>query len=526
MRAWREILALTEPAARAFAAGLRDPLAAQAAQLKGILNAAQDTRWGRQYALSEIESIADYQARVPISDYEAIAGDMSAVARGEAHCRFPGRPCFMETTGGSTGGVKWIPWTEASLAALQRGLLPWLHDLLRARPGIPRGRSYWAISPPRRSVDNATVVPTGMGNDARYFGDALAARLGQVMLVPAGEDWQADLPRWRRATLLALLASEDLSFVSVWSPTFLTDLLDFLDREQAAILDALARAGHRRRAAQLAAILARGEADLAAVWPRLDTVSCWTEGSARHYLPSLAARLPGVHIQGKGLLATEGMVTLPLEAAAYPVLAIHSGFYEFLDEAGIPHLCDDLQPGQCYEVIITTWAGLYRYRLGDRVRMQGYFEATPMLSFEGRAGLVSDLCGEKLGEDFVARVMAQVMQVTDGGAGGFAMLLPLAHRRCYLLVVDAVERDEAGAQAMAAACDTALRANPQYALARDLGQLGAIEAARVTRAWQRYRDFMLARGMLLGDIKPPLLGTQAGLAAALGVRDGPEAVPA
>ncbi len=526
MRAWHEILARTRPAAQAFAAGLRDPLAAQAAQLQGILAAARDTRWGRQNGLGEIEGIADYQARVPISDYESIAGDMTAVARGEADRLFPGRPCFMEITGGSTGGVKRIPYTEASLAALQRGLYPWLHDLLLHRPAITRGHSYWSISPPRRVALPPTGVPLGIDNDALYFGEVLASLLGKVMLVPPLASETTDLQAWRKATLVCLLGAEDLAFVSVWSPTFLTDLLDHLLADPGPILDLLRLSGLRERAARIREVLDAPSPHLAHIWPALDTVSCWTEGSARQYLPSLAARLPGVHIQGKGLLATEGMVTLPLAAAAYPVLAIHSGFYEFLDDAGTPHLCDDLQPGQCYEVIITTWAGLYRYRLGDRVRVQGHLEATPMLSFEGRAGLVSDLCGEKLGEDFVARAMAQVMRATVGGAGGFAMLLPLADRRCYSLVVDAAECDEATARAMAAACDAALRANPQYALARDLGQLGAIEAVRVTRAWQRYRDFMLARGMLLGDIKPPLLGTQDELAAALGVRDGPEAVPA
>lgn len=58
--------------------------------------------------------------------------------------------------------------------------------------------------------------------------------------------------------------------------------------------------------------------------------------------------------------------------------------------------------------MITTAGGLYRYDLGDQIRCIGHQGATPRLVFEGRAGLVSDLVGEKLNEAFVAGVIARL----------------------------------------------------------------------------------------------------------------------
>ena len=53
--------------------------------------------------------------------------------------------------------------------------------------------------------------------------------------------------------------------------------------------------------------------------------------SAR-FLPELRALFPGVEIQGKGLLATEGVISIPLMGRPAPVPAVTSHFLEFLDE--------------------------------------------------------------------------------------------------------------------------------------------------------------------------------------------------
>ena len=56
-------------------------------------------------------------------------------------------------------------------------------------------------------------------------------------------------------------------------------------------------------------------------------------------------------------------------------------------------------------VIVTTGGGLWRYRLGDLVEVDGFVAATPSLRFIGRGASVSALCGEKLNETFVTRAI-------------------------------------------------------------------------------------------------------------------------
>src|SRR5262249_47197665 len=127
------------------------------------------------------------------------------------------------------------------------------------------------------------------------------------------------------------------------------------------------------------AIDGRGRVDVRRLWPELALVSLWMDAEAARALSPLRERLPGAELQGKGLLATEGVVTLPLFDAPAPVLAVRSHFYELVPaEAAAeapgarPRLAHELEVGRCYDVVMSTSGGLLRYRLGDRVRCEGF----------------------------------------------------------------------------------------------------------------------------------------------------------
>lgn len=508
----------------AFVAALQDPLTTQTQQLCTILGKNRDCEYGRQYDFASIKTIEQYQARVPLIDYEQLTPAIKRMAAGEAAVLCSEDVHCFEQTGGSTHGAKTIPYTASALTAMRHALYPWLVDLSDHRGGIKRGHSYWSISPAlRERQTTAGGIPIGMHSDAEYFGADVAARLSELLAAPACVAQCQDLDAWRYLTLRYLIASQDLSMMSVWSPTFLIDLLAYLEQHVQRFVDDIASGEvtvplpadlcadttEQFQASATRAALLRDAATAEGInthllWPQLDTISCWTQGSAQYFIPELQGRFPHVHIQGKGLMATEGFVTIPMEGNAAPVLALRSGFYEFMDDNGNIHVCTELKQDHCYEVILTSYAGLYRYRLGDRVRVRGWLEQTPLLEFIGRAGLVSDLCGEKLSEDFILQQL--------GRPRGFVMLLPaLQPQRHYLLLLDAANWTVADAHGYADRLDVSLQDNPQYRYARRIGQLAAIKPVRVHSPWRHYADHMLAKGRVLGDIKPPVLSLDAAL---------------
>ena len=112
-------------------------------------------------------------------------------------------------------------------------------------------------------------------------------------------------------------------------------------------------------------------------------------------------------VQGKGLLATEAPMTIPLIKAQGCVPVLNEVFFEFEHQGNIYHL-HELELGKVYSIIISQKGGLYRYRIGDRVRVTHYYLKTPCLEFLGRTETTSDLVGEKLHEDFVQDTLNQL----------------------------------------------------------------------------------------------------------------------
>jgi hypothetical protein len=208
---------------------------------------------------------------------------------------------------------------------------------------------------------------------------------------------------------------------------------------------------------------------------------------------------PGVHIQGKGLLATEGVVSLPLTEHGACMAAATSHFYEFIEQPGTPpRLLHELEANHEYSVLLTTGGGFYRYRLGDRVRVVGFAKSTPLLEFLGKEDGVSDLCGEKLSPAFVGSVLEE-LSVERAYRSDFAMLAPSQQEGPrYVLFLQGV----ASQTDLAVRLDKKLTQNPHYAYCRRLGQLAAPRIFQITSdAGEYYLRRCVAMGQRAGAVK-------------------------
>ena len=521
MNAWHAIAAACRAGHDAFRGALADPATAQATLLRAILAANADSDTGRRYGFGAMDGWDDYRATVPVCGHADIAADLERMVAGGRGGLTNEPGVAYEVTSGSGSAAKRVPYTAAGLAAFRRAIEPWLFDLVRSRPRIADGRAYWAISPVGRITPPAEQrARVGNGDDSLYLGPTLAPLFAELLAAPAALGRMSDITAWRYHLLLHLLHARDLTFLSVWSPTFLLPLFEAIVRDgdrlaydvehgtvSWPVTDPAAPPSRfepsPRRARTLRRALAAGHLDATLLWPRLDTVSCWTHAGAAQFIGQLERHLPGVHLQGKGLLATEAAVSLPLEEFAWPVVALHSACVEFIDATGASHLAHELEANHLYRVVVTTDSGLYRYDLADMVRVRGFAARTPMLEFVGRAGLVSDLCGEKLSEDFAANALR--------GLHGFAMLARDACRaNAYVLLLDAREYDEDAAARAALLVEERLHRNPHYAYARQLEQLGGLGAARIHDPLAGLLARGLARGTRLGDIKLTALDPSTG----------------
>lgn len=491
-RAWR---AATAPSSARFGAALRHCESAQRNVLQALLRANRDTAYGRRHGFGAIRSAEQFAREVPLTRHEDYEDALNRIAGGGTGVLTRGRVLLFEPSSGTTSAAKHIPYTADLRREFQRALSPWIHSLYAQFPGIAEGRHYWSVSPPvRREAVRRGCVPVGFDDDAQYLHPWVRGLFRLVAIAPdiAGAD---DAREFRVRTAAALLSASDLAFLSVWSPSFLRLICDAYLGEPEAVL----RRCPAARARELERIGAGRDAFVRA-WPRLALISCWTDAASASEAARLRDLFPGVPLQGKGLLATEAVATVPWARDADPVLAVRSHFFEFIGDDGGIVPAWQVREGAEYALVVTTGGGFYRYRLEDRVLATGAVGSTPTFRFLGKGAHVSDRFGEKLNEAHVARVLEALLP-----GGRFAMLAPDAgpEGACYTLYVEGAP---GGCGGIGAALERGLRENPHYSLCASLGQLAR---ARVflTRgdAFAAYESRMAAAGMKRGDVKPARL---------------------
>ena len=533
--------------ARRWFHALGDPLTAQHQRLHAVLTAVDGSRQvARIPGFARILSARDFQAAVPLCTYDSLSDDIEDMKRGVPGVLTNTPVVRFEKSGGSAGASKYIPYTKQLLYEFHAALAPWLWDLYGKRPAIKSGPCYWSISPiGRKREQTAGGLPVGTDTDSSYFPRALQPLLSQIVAAPSSLARFPGVESCRYATLRVILERPDLTLISVWNPSFLTLMVEALQRHADHLIDDLelgvcrlppdsdhldsrherqvtndaviARLPFARqpRRAQWLRTLLRNEGYVrpSAVWPQLALISTWTDALAAQFLPPLTAQFPGVEIQGKGLLATEGVTTVPLLDAPAPVLAVRSHFYEFIalgSPDSRPYLAHELEVKKTYEVVLSTGGGLLRYRTGDGVRVEGYYHNTPCLRFVGRVDEVSDLVGEKLSSTRVNQVLVQAVHKILRQQPRFLLLAPeLSTPPHYRLFIDA-EINAPDLRSLCHVVETLLCEGYHYLYARDLGQLGPVQTVRVRDGVRHYETGCVQLGQRAGDIKPTALHRTTG----------------
>lgn len=514
------------------------------------------TAFGREHSFSEIESADDYHRRVPLRSYEEFANYIERAAAGEPDVLAASPLLMFERSSGSASASKLVPYNGDLKAEFQSGIDPWLYSLYTSHPRLLTGRHYWSITPPAYAKEyTAGGIPIGFEEESEYFGPLKRFIVRSLMAVPSAASRIEHADSFRYVTLRFLLQRRDLTFVSVWNPTFLTLLLDALPRHADQLLADLTHGTltppaepepalraelesfvvrDARRASEVARIFRdrrgvspfrfdeRGRTLFNALWPRLALISCWADASASEYALRLRDYFPGVRVQPKGLLATEGFVSFPAKrsASAGAALSLHSHFFEFMESDGESsrrraRLAHELSEGETYSVVMTTAGGLYRYRLRDLVRVTGFINECPVIQFVGREDAVTDLCGEKLNESHVREVLNEQLN-RRGLRPSFSLLAPdgqPGRSPHYTLFVEfgreSVGADGASLCALSQALDEGLRENPNYRLCRALRQLTQprvfLIAGGASQAQELFLGACVAMGHRLGNIKPTFL---------------------
>ncbi|KAF3794281.1 putative indole-3-acetic acid-amido synthetase GH3-10 [Nymphaea thermarum] len=148
------------------------------------------------------------------------------------------------------------------------------------------------------------------------------------------------------------------------------------------------------------------------IWPRTKYIDVIVTGAMAQYIPTLNYYGGGLPLVCTMYASSECYFGLNLNPLSHPsevsyTIMPNMGYFEFLphdpDQAHEPSHTDlldlaDLQLGKEYELVVTTYAGLYCYRVGDILRVSGFHNSAPQFHFVRRKNVALSIDSDKTDE--------------------------------------------------------------------------------------------------------------------------------
>ena len=485
-------------------------------KLKKYLSRNKNTQFGIKYKFDQIKDYNGYKKNVPVQDWKDIASWVELIKNGKDNVLTSEKVILLEETSGTSSFSKLIPYTNLLKKEIQKGVGPWMNALYENYKNAFKGSSYWSFSPPlKKKRKTSAGIPIGIEDDTDYFNPFSKFLLSKILAVPTFLKKELHSDTFYFQTFEHLLMNDNLSFISVWSPTFFLQLDNFLSNHEEQLIYSLKKSfgSNNKRLVYLEKTITTSYT-WKDVWPDLNVLSCWCDAQSSLWIDKVQAVIGDVYIQGKGLLSTEGICSVPLLKDRSPILTVNSHFYEFrtLDSEEI-YLADELKNNEIYEIIITNGGGLYRYASGDLIQIDGFYGQAPTFKFLGRKNSSSDLVGEKLSE-FQVSIALQAALKKISTKVELAFIYPVINKikkLHYRIYIEAKETYKLEITKLLPAIEqnieSTLIKNPYYRTAIDLNQLTPIKAHLLENNFKsRLFDFYIDTFKVKdGNLKMPVL---------------------
>ncbi|KAL8168403.1 hypothetical protein V2J09_009902 [Rumex salicifolius] len=143
------------------------------------------------------------------------------------------------------------------------------------------------------------------------------------------------------------------------------------------------------------------------IWPNTKYLQTIITGAMAQYISMLDYYSGGLPIASTVYASSECYSGLNLKPMSDPLEVTYTimpnmGYFEFmpLDTSSNLALVDlaDVEVGKDYELVVTTYAGLYRYRVGDVLRPMGFHNAAPEFQFVRRKNVLLSIDTDKTDE--------------------------------------------------------------------------------------------------------------------------------
>lgn len=409
----------------------RNPRRTSEQTLRGILNYAKDTVYGREHHFADILAAKDdkelyalYQKYVPAQEYEALRPYVERHKNGEANVLFPGKPIMYATTSGTTKEPKWVPITDVYLNSVYGKMTKvWLFNFIKNRPKVFTGKIVSIVGKVIEGyAPDGTVFGSVSGvtqRDCPKFVKKLYASPADVFSIT---DYNA-----RYYAIMRMGIERNITLIVTANPSTIVEMQNNVNEFYDQYVDDIEHGTLNKdlnispeiraaiqpylkpnpeRAAELRALKQKyGTVLPKHYWPNLQILNTWKCGNTKVYVDKFQHSFPEQMLhQEFGYFSSECRFGLVLDDTNNTVLFPHFHYYEFIEEHDLenehPHFLQlhELEQGKRYCPFVTTYAGLYRYNMNDLVEVGPNFENTPTVHMIQKVNGIVTMTGEKLHE--------------------------------------------------------------------------------------------------------------------------------
>ncbi|KAK8478581.1 hypothetical protein V6N13_129173 [Hibiscus sabdariffa] len=173
------------------------------------------------------------------------------------------------------------------------------------------------------------------------------------------------------------------------------------------------------------------EGILKKLWPKAKLIDAITTGSMSQYAETLEFYGGGLSIVSTVYICSEAVCGINLEPLSKPFDVSYTflpnmAYFEFLpvknDGAtmseqiqlnGGPVDLVNVRPGQYYELLVTTFAGLYRYKVGDILMVTGFHNNAPQFRFVERQNIILSVDTDKTSESDLVKAVTEAKTLLE-----------------------------------------------------------------------------------------------------------------
>lgn len=331
------------------------PFDVQREHLFKILDRAEKTEWGKKYDFGSIESVKNFQERVPIQKYEDMKPYVDRLLKGESDVLWPGTmKWFAKSSGTTSDKSKFIPVTKEAL------------EMCHFRGGKDTLALYFSNFPDSRLFSGKGLVLGGSQqinkvNNKSFFGDLSAILIDNMpfwahfVKAPNQEiallaEWEEKLSKLTEATINENITN--INGVPSWMMVLFKHILQ-----------------------------TTGKDNMLEVWPNLEL---FIHGgvSFAPYKEQFEKLIPSSTMQYMEVYnASEGFFAIQDSSDRKDMLLMldYGVFYEFIPfeelEEENPKACtiEEVELGKNYAMVISTNGGLWRYMIGDTVQFTSLY---------------------------------------------------------------------------------------------------------------------------------------------------------